>query len=509
MEVGADKAFRKGGRIAPAAFVGARALHHHDRAVAQELPALPTDLLLVKGHARPTGRKRVAVLFSGGPASGGHDTLCGIADALKGHALLGVHGGPGGLLTGALKPLSTKGLRGTGGFHALGTDRTKLKPHLEQIRTICAQHGIDAIIIIGGDDSNTNAAFLANALHGVQVIGVPKTMDCDLQALPWIPCTFGFDTACRTYAELVGNLIADTLSTRRYWHVVRLMGRDASHVTLEVALRTHPTLTLISEEEGWRQRTLHDVVEEVAALVNERVAAGKDYGVILVPEGLLERLADVRGLVHDIDLLWARKGSALGRRQLSRRRAYVARKLAYHRDLFLRFPARFQEMLCLDRDAHGNIKLSQLPTEELLTELVRARVERDGYVFRAVNHFYGYEGRCGAPSTFDQWLGYNLGLVAGSLVADGRTGYLSAFGDLSRGGRPAAVPLAALLDVEQRAGQAGLVIRKRLIQHDDPAFLAFARERSSWRRDAPLVRRPCDPGRILLPVTVALNEGKR
>lgn len=507
MEVGAHKAFRKGRRIVPIAFAKARALHTH-HAVAQQLPDLPVDLLIARGHVQRAKRKRVAVLFSGGPASGGHDVLCGIADALKGHQILGVHGGPGGLLKGNLKPLSTKGLRGTGGFYALGTDRTKLKTNIDRVRAVVKKRRVDALIIIGGDDSNTNAAFLASAIPDLQVIGVPKTMDCDLQARPWLPCTFGFDTACRTYAELVGNLLSDTRSVRKYWHFVRLMGRDASHVTLETALLTHPTLALISEEEGWRQRSLHDVVEEITKLVRERVASGKDYGVILIPEGLLERLTDARGLMHELDVLWASKKGALEHRSLARRRAYVARKLAHHRELFSRFPVRFQEMLCLNRDAHGNMKLSQLPTEELLAELVRSRVEHGEYTFKTVEHFYGYEGRCGAPSAFDQWLGYNLGLVAGSLVADGRTGYLAAFGDLARGGKPAAVPIAALLDIEERAGNAGLVIRKRLVERGDRAFREFLYERSSWRHDDPLAPIPRDLKNVILPVSIALNEAR-
>jgi pyrophosphate--fructose-6-phosphate 1-phosphotransferase len=253
---------------------------------------------------------------------------------------------------------------------------------------------------------------------------------------------------------------------------------------------------------------LHEVVEEIARLVRERAAAGKDYGVILIPEGLFERLTDAKGLTHELASLWASKKHALEHRSLPHRRADVARKLTRHRELFLRLPVRFQELLCLNRDAHGNLKLSQLPTEELLAELVRSRVERPEYSFKTVTHFYGYEGRCGAPSAFDQWLGYNLGLVAGSLVADGKTGYLAAFGDLAHGGKPSAVPIAALLDVEQRAGEANLVIRKRLIEGSDRAFREFLHERSSWRHDDALSPHPRDLKNIIIPVSVALNEAK-
>lgn len=512
-KVSVQRLHPRGGRIAPLSFRELTILpyRHHD--ASGQFPDLPTSVLAASGKARKgSGHKRTAVLFSGGPASGGHDVLCGIGDTLRGrHTLLGVHGGPGGLLKEDLAPLRTDGLRGTGGFWALGTDRTKLKPHIEEVRAIVKAHRIDALIIIGGDDSSTNAAHLAQHLKGTQVIVVPKTMDCDLQAPPWLTCTFGFDTACRTYAQLVGNLLADTRSTRKYWHFVRLMGRDASHVTLEVALETRPTLALISEEESWHRRTLSDVVEHIVHVVRARVRDGRDHGVILVPEGLLEQLPDMREMIAALNTVWARHRPAMDRRNLARRRAFLARQLNRRdRERFLALPVRFQELLSLNRDAHGNVKLSQLPTEELLIDLVRSRIEEDlpGYSFKAERHFYGYEGRCGTPTAFDQHLSYSLGVIAGSLVLDGRTGYLAALGgDLRKGGTPYAVPLAPLLEPEMRGGKPELVVRKRLVRHDDPAFQTFARQRIS-RVDADARSPgPHQADTIEVPLCVLLNAG--
>ncbi len=498
------------GRIAPLSFRELKQIpyRHHD--TARHFPDLHTAVLSASGPMRrPVGRKRIAVLFSGGPASGGHDVLCGIADVLRGNTIFGVHGGPGGLLKGDLKPLHTDGLRGTGGFWALGTDRTKLKPHINEVREIVRKHRIDALIIIGGDDSSTNAAHLAQQLKGTQVIVVPKTLDCDLQAPPWLTCTFGFDTACRTYAQLVGNLLADTRSTHKYWHFVRLMGRDASHVTLEVALETRPTLALISEEESWHRRTLSDVVEHIVHVVRARVRDGNDHGVILVPEGLLEQLPDMREMIAALDFAWARHRAAMGRRNLAHRRAFLARHLNKRdRERFLALPTRFQELLSLNRDAHGNVKLSQLPTEELLIDLVRSRIEEDlpGYAFKAEHHFYGYEGRCGTPTAFDQHLSYRLGVIAGSLVLDGRTGYLAALGgNLRQGGVPYAVPLAPLLEPEMRDGHEELVVRKRLVRHDDPAFQAFVRQRMACVDDDARSPGPYQAGSFWVPICVTLN----
>ncbi len=494
----------------PRAFQETTTLSHRHPDVERLFPDLPMRILEASRKRPSKGkRKRVAVLFSGGPASGGHDVLCGISDTLRGHTLLGVHGGPGGLLKGDIRPLQVDGLRGTGGFWALGTDRTKLKTHLDEVQRIVRSHTLDAIIVIGGDDSTTNAAYLAQHLKGTQVIVVPKTMDCDLQAPPWLMCTFGFDTACRTYAQMVGNLLADTRSTGKYWHIVRLMGRDASHVTLEVALQTNPTLALISEEEAWHRRSLSDVVEHIVHVMRSRVREGNDHGVILIPEGLLERLSDMRELIAALDAVWGKHAKAIGRRSLARRRLFIARHLnKRERVRFISLPTRFQELLSLDRDAHGNITVSQISTEELLIDLVRARIEKDipGYVLHAEHHFYGYEGRCGTPTAFDQRFAYGLGSIAASLVLDGRTGYLAALGgDLRAGGTPYGVPIAPLLEAESRDGHVELVVRKRLIEHDDPAFIALAHGRVG-RTDADArFPAPYQDGKISVPRCVALN----
>jgi pyrophosphate--fructose-6-phosphate 1-phosphotransferase len=288
------------------------------------------------------------------------------------------------------------------------------------------------------------------------------------------------------------------------------MGRDASHVTLEVALQTNPTLALISEEESWHRRSLSDVVEHITHVMRARVREGNDHGVILVPEGLLERLSDMRALIAALNSVWTRHRDAMMRRSLARRRIFIGRHVdTRNRARFLSLPIRFQELLSLDRDAHGNITLSQIPTEELLIDLVRARIEQDipGYTLKAERHFYGYEGRCGTPTAFDQRLAYQLGVIAASLVLDGRTGYLAALGgDLRGGGTPYAVPLAPLLEAESREGHEELVVRKRLVEHDDPAFLALLPGRVGRTDTDMQCPGPYQDGKVIIPVSIALNN---
>jgi pyrophosphate--fructose-6-phosphate 1-phosphotransferase len=471
-------------------------------------------------------KRRVAVLFSGGPASGGHNVIAGLSHALKKCTLLGVRGGPAGLLRGDMRVITAADIRriqSTGGFDLLGTDRTKLKTpeQFATVRHVCTKHRIDAIVIIGGDDSNTNAAFLARALRSehetrharpVQVIGVPKTMDGDLRHGKELPVSFGFDTACRTYAELVGNVGKDALSTRKYWHVIRLMGRSASHVTLEVALQTRPTITLISEEiraKGW---TLNKIVDTIAQIVIARARAGKHYGVMLVPEGLLEFIPEFNDLLDELSAIITRQ-QEVARMSLTDRATFVTPRLSTHNAaLFGSLPHHIKEMLVRDRDAHGNVTVSQIETERLLIDMVAERIRRTSpqTPFATITHFFGYEGRCGAPTAFDARLAYNLGLTAGSLVMSGQTGYMAAVGNFDRGGAAYALPISALLRAERRGGSEEFVIEKALVQIDSAAFRTFARARTRWAK-TDMLRSPGPiqldgPAARQMPITVALDQ---
>ncbi len=471
-----------------------------------------SDVLKPAGPGKRLKGKKVAVLFSGGPASGGHNVIVGLHEMLKGNTLYGVRNGPDGLLNDDFFLIkSTKAIVNTGGFDFLGTGRKKIKTHedLEQARQVCLKRKIDAIVIIGGDDSNTNAAILAEYLHAdnIQVIGVPKTMDGDLQAGKFLPVPFGFDTATKVYANLVGNLCRDVTSSRKYWHFVRLMGRDASLVTLEVGLLTKPTYVFISEE--IKQHKLQDLVDSLASLILARKNRGTDYGVVLVPEGLLDFIPEVHNLLNSLGILLISKRNVLKTKSLKRRRLYIARQLkGRNKTLYLSLPESVQEMMTLNRDSHGNIKVSQIPTEELLSAMVHDRLTNKDYKFQPVLHFFGYEGRCGPPTLFDANLGYQLGLTAGSMIHAGLTGYMAAYGSYDRGGSPYAVPLAGLMDVEQRNGENLWVIRKTSVSIKDPAFLYYKSRRKLWQKED----RFSNPGPIQycgkpeMPLTIALNQ---
>ncbi len=339
----------------------------------------------------------------------------------------------------------------------MGSDRTKIKTdeQFESVRQTVKKFNLNAIVVVGGDDSNTNAAFLAEKVD-CQVIGVPKTIDGDLQIGSLLPISFGFDTATKIYAELVGNILQDTPSSRKYWHFIKLMGRSASHIALEVALQTKVPVTLISEEIKAKKMKLQDVVDVINQAVKTRAAAGMQYGVVLVPEGLIEFISDLN--ISDIPNL------------------------------------KF--------DSHGNPQVSQIPTEQLLAEKVECNV---------ITHFFGYEGRCGAPSRFDANFTYNLGLTAGSLILDGRTSYMASFTQLDRGGLPLGIPLKSLLTEEIRDGKKSTVIKKALVDLNSPAFNYFASRRDSWVKSdvfaSPGPRQFEGRTANQMPITVALNQG--
>ncbi len=527
-------AFKDGGAIAPVDFqAGAETISTKDTpAVNARFPrtsgASGNKVLVGEGRVRsPAQVKRVAVLFSGGPAAGGHNVIAGLQAALgKGNVLLGVRAGPKGLIEGKLFEITEEAVArilNTGGFDFLGSDRTKIKKDEQYaaVRKTCVDNALDAIVVVGGDDSNTNAATLAEQLFagvkadggGVQVIGVPKTIDGDLQIGDLLPISFGFDTATRVYAELTGNILQDTPSSRKYWHFVKLMGRAASHVALEVALQVKPAVALVSEEVAEKKLPLATIIDGIAQVVVARARKGINHGVVVVPEGLIEFIPEVNALIAAIDHEMADKAAAVGPMKETDRVAFIPRHLEPGlATLFHSLPGYIQKMLVADRDSHGNLQVSLIPTERLLMDMVAIRVaEIDASVkFSTHTHFFGYEGRCGAPTLFDAAYTYNLGLTAGSLILAGKTGYMASIRDLEAGGRPVAIPLTGLLNIERRHGKDEMVIEKALVKLDSPAFRYFASRREAWAAEdlfcSPGPRQLWGPAAMQLPMTVALNR---
>ena len=521
--------FQKGDRIVPVSFdeEGEVLATRDSETIAKSFPktvARSKNRVLIASTQNtdpPTG-KRVAVLFSGGPAAGGHNVVTGIKRVLVAdNTLLGVVAGPKGLIKGELFEISdeqTDSIFNSGGFDFLGSDRTKVKTdeQFKAVKKTCADNGLNAIIVIGGDDSNTNAAILAEYLYDehVQVIGVPKTIDGDLQVGNLLPISFGFDTATRVYSELAGNILQDTPSSRKYWHFMKVMGRSASHVALEVALQTKPAVCLISEEVEEMKTSLLQIVEIIAQTVIKRAKKGINHGCVIIPEGIIEFIPEFKSLIADLNDALAKFDEQMADMKINEKRDFIAQKLtAQHAQLFASLPDYIEEMLLLDRDSHGNLQVSQIPTERLLIDMVSRRVrELDRNVkFQTQNHFFGYEGRCGAPSRFDATYTYNLGLTAGSLVLAGKTGYISAFTAFLDGGKPLAIPLTGLLNLERRGGEDEMVIEKALVKTDSPAFLYFASRREAWGSEdlfsSPGPRQLWGPASNQLPITVALNQG--
>ena len=527
-------AFGNNAKPYPVRFTGShRVLTTKDSAsVAESFPhsvkASGNTVLTSAGpNASAAQGKRVAVLFSGGPASGGHNVVVGLKRALgNGNTLFGVKPGPKGLLKGNLFEISdadVDSIINTGGFDFLGTDRTKIKTdeQFQQVKDTCIKHDLDAIVVIGGDDSNTNAAVLAEYLFsdvkadgsGVQVIGVPKTIDGDLQIGDLLPISFGFDTATRIYAEMVGNILQDTRSSLKYWHFVKLMGRSASHVTIEVALQTKPAVTIISEEVAAKKQSLATIVDQIAQTVVQRSQKGMNHGVVLIPEGLIEFIPEMNVLIAELNDALAHHAVEFAAQADADKAAYVGSKLsAPNAALLASLPAYVVKMLLADRDSHGNLQVSLIPTEQLLVDMVKARIKQiDAKVpFAAHCHFLGYEGRCGAPTLFDAAYTFNLGLTAGSLILDGRTGYMATITDLTNGGAPQAIPLTGLLNIERRHGKDEFVIEKALVKMDDPAMCYFASRRAAWAADdlfaSPGPRQLWGPAAYQLPISVALNS---
>jgi len=614
------KAFLYEGNIRPVAFtVSEESLPVKDEALLQrQFPYMKTRLLVVgeekaSREVQDVTGKQIGVIFSGGPASGGNNVLSGILKALGPHnTLIGFEKGPDGLIRGEgllITSTAMKDLINTGGFDYLGTGRTKIDSpeKFAAVLSTVQKYSLDGVIIVGGDDSNTNAIELAEFFSeqhnaGIldkpcAVVGVPKTIDGDLQVhvggKTLLPISFGFYTAARVYSKTIGNLLTDAASQGKSWFFYKVMGRSASHISLEIALQTRPHITLISEEIAAKNQSLHEIVSYMAGVVANRAKQAKTYGVGVIPEGIIEFIPEMKTLIHELNKLSARlmaikrdlteAGILAGNGFLDEQKVkelgsrygvdnilmhlhilgldykisetdYVAREMELStrvkkdfiisarelsdpsKELFLSLPDDIVEAMLLDRDDHGNLKVSQIPSENLLVRMMKERIldmqqnpddyEKSGelhfadeterknflkFVFTVQTGFLGYEGRCGAPTRFDADYSLNLGLTAGSLALGGQTGYMASMINLSNGSQPIGIPLAALIHGEERKGAVKPVIAKALVTLDSPAFQAYAGNRETWAEGDS----SRSPGAIqyqgelaaMMPLVVALNMG--
>ena len=457
-----------------------------------------------KGEKANAGRKmNVGVILSGGQAPGGHNVICGLYDALKKanpeSRLFGFIGGPSGILEDKYIVMTDElinAYRNTGGFDIIGSGRTKLETR-EQFAVcseVCKKHDISAIVIIGGDDSNTNAAVLAEYFRAegqdICVVGCPKTIDGDLKNES-IEASFGFDTACKTFAELIGNIERDANSARKYWHFIRLMGRSASHIALECALQTQPNICLIGEEVEAKNQSIEEITNYIADIVAKRAADGKNFGVILVPEGLIEFVPSLKLLIAEINDLLAKTEEEFNKLDGAKERiAFVEDKLsAQSRSVFDTLPEEIKGQLLADRDAHGNVQVSKIETEKLLIQTVTKKLKEMKAAgtftgkFSSLNHFFGYEGRCAFPSNFDADYCYSLGYNAVLLLEANLTGYLSSVTNLSKPAdqwQAGGIPITMMMNLEQRHGELKPVIKKALVELDGEPFRYFASKRDEW-----------------------------
>ena len=447
----------------------------------------------------------VGVILSGGQAPGGHNVISGLFDGIKKlnpeNKLYGFILGPGGLVDHNYMELTMDIIdeyRNTGGFDIIGSGRTKLekKDQFDKGLEILKALNIKALVIIGGDDSNTNACVLAEYYKaigaGVQVIGCPKTIDGDLKNSE-IETSFGFDTATKVYSEVIGNIMRDCNSAKKYWHFIKLMGRSASHVTLECALQTHPNITLIGEEVEAKNQTLDDVVTYIADAVADRATRGMNYGVVLVPEGLIEFIPAIKALIAELNDMLAANQKDFEMIADSKKIAYVQSHLsAENAAIFRSLPESVSRQLALDRDPHGNVQVSLIDTEQLLAEMVGRKLDqwkKDGLYhgkFATQHHFFGYEGRCAAPSNFDADYCYSLGFNASMLIAAGKTGYMSSVKNTSKpvdewiaGG----IPITMMMNMEKRSGEMKPVIKKALVELEGKPYKYFVAHRTQWARD--------------------------
>ena len=447
----------------------------------------------------------VGVILSGGQAPGGHNVISGLFDGIKSlnpeNKLYGFILGPGGLVDHNYIEITSELMdqyRNTGGFDIIGSGRTKLEKEeqFEKGIEILRELGIKALVIIGGDDSNTNACVLAEYYaakkYGVQVIGCPKTIDGDLKN-DQIETSFGFDTACKTYAEVIGNIERDCNSARKYWHFIKLMGRSASHIALECALQTQPNICLISEEIEKKDLTLNQVVEQIAETVAYRASQGNNFGVVLIPEGLIEFIPAIGRLIQELNDLLAAHGADYKDLDKDAQRQYILSHLSEaNKATFETLPEGVARQLSLDRDPHGNVQVSLIETEKLLSEMVGDKLaqwkEEGKYTgkFSALHHFFGYEGRCAAPSNFDADYCYALGTSAAQLIANGKTGYMAIVKNTTAGTdqwKAGGVPITMMMNMERRNGEMKPVIRKALVELDGKPFKTFAAHRDEWAKN--------------------------
>ena len=459
------------------------------------------------GEQKPMEAFNVGIILSGGQAPGGHNVISGLYDGVKSlnpnSKLYGFLMGPGGLVDHKYVEFNDEFIdeyRNTGGFDIIGSGRTKLEKEaqFESGIEILRELGIKALVIIGGDDSNTNACVLAEYYaakkYGVQVIGCPKTIDGDLKN-DQIETSFGFDTACKTYSELIGNIQRDCNSARKYWHFIKLMGRSASHIALECALQTQPNVCLVSEEVEQKNMSLDDVVTYIANIVAARAAEGNNFGTVLIPEGLIEFIPAIKKLIAELNEVLTDPATGESREfaNAEEQIAFVKSNIAPENLAILEsLPADVARQLCLDRDPHGNVQVSLIETEKLLSRMVATKLDawkKEGKFngkFSAQHHFFGYEGRCAAPSNYDADYCYSLGYNASRLISNGKTGYMSIIKNTTA---PAAewiaggVPITMMMNMERRNGAMKPVIRKALVELDGAPFKFFAAHREEWAKN--------------------------
>lgn len=460
------------------------------------------ELIFEKNPVQSVGKPvNVGVILSGGQAPGGHNVICGLFDGIKkinkNSRLYGFLMGPGGLVDHNYKELTADIIdeyRNTGGFDIIGSGRTKLekKEQFDKGLEILKKLNITALVIIGGDDSNTNAAVLAEYYKqigaGVQVIGCPKTIDGDLKN-EVIEASFGFDTATKVYSELIGNIQRDCFSAKKYWHFIKLMGRSASHIALECALQSQPNICIISEEVEAKNETLQDVVNYIADIVARRASKGENFGTVLVPEGLIEFIPAMKNLIGQLNDLLAKNPEIASLSPAEQREWVLTHLTEKNAGVYASLPEGVARQLTLDRDPHGNVQVSLIETEKLLSEMVANRLEemrKEGKYngkFSTLHHFFGYEGRCAAPSNFDADYCYSLGYTAAMLINAGVTGYMSSLRNLTApsvqwlaGG----IPITMMFNMERRHGEMKPVIQKALVRLDGRPFQKFAAKRDDW-----------------------------
>ena len=451
----------------------------------------------------------VGVILSGGQAPGGHNVMSGLFDGLKklnpANRLYGFLMGPGGLVDHNYIELTAEIIdeyRNTGGFDIIGSGRTKLEKvdQFEKGLEILKKLNIKAVVIIGGDDSNTNACVLAEYYaakkYGIQVIGCPKTIDGDLKN-DQIETSFGFDTACKTYSEVIGNIERDCNSARKYWHFIKLMGRSASHIALECALQVQPNYTIISEEVEAKDLSLDDIVTDIAKTVADRAADGNNFGTVLIPEGLIEFIPAMKRLIAELNDLLAAKGAEFAEIPANQQRQYIIDNLSkVNAEIYASLPEGVARQLSLERDPHGNVQVSLIETEKLLSEMVGNKLaawKKEGkYVgkFSALHHFFGYEGRCAAPSNFDADYCYSLGFTASVLIANGKTGYMASVKNLTAPAEQwiaGGIPITMMFNMERRNGEMKPVIRKALVDLNGKPFKTLAANRAKWAKETAFV----------------------